>query len=149
MWLRILLATFSYFVITMATAYPWHLIWFHETYLAMGAVTRDPVIVPLGMVAVVTQGLVIAVLYARWYRGGNPIVEGIKFSLFAGLLVYTTQGFATAAKFDINPVGAYLAYHTVFQTVQFVLTGAALGAIFGRRVAPASNHAQEATAHAL
>ena len=132
MWKKILLATLSYFVITMATAYPWHLIWFHETYLAMGAVTRAEVIMPLGMMAVISQGFVIAVIYGRWYRSGHPIVEGIKFSLFAGLLVYTTQGFATAAKFDINPVSTYLAYHTAFQLIQFTLAGIALGAIFGR-----------------
>ena len=145
MWKKYLMATASYFVITMATAYPWHLIWFHEAYTAMGAVTRDPVIVPLGMLAVVTQGFVIAVLYSRWYRGGHPVLEGIKFNLFAGLLVYTTQGFAMAAKIDIDPVSMYLAYHTVFQTIQFVLAGAALGAIFGRL--PRTH--QEATNHAV
>lgn len=133
MWKRVLLATLAYFVITMATAYPWHLIWFHAAYEEMGAVTREPVIVPLGMLAIAIQGLVLAVIYGRWRRGGAPVVEGIKFMLFAGLLIYTTQGFATAAKFDINPVSRYLAYHTAFQTIQFVLAGAALGAIFGRR----------------
>jgi hypothetical protein len=133
MWKKVILATISYFIITMATAYPWHLVWFHETYQSIGAVTREPVIVPLGMLAVVTQGFVIAVLYGRWQRDGPPIVEGIKFNLFAGLLVYTTQGFAMAAKIDINPVSTYLVYHTIFQAIQFIIAGAALGAIFGRR----------------
>lgn len=84
------------------------------------------------MLAVVTQGLVIAHLYPRWYRGGHPVLQGIRFSLIAGLLVYTVMGFATAAKLRIEPVGEFLAYHTAFQTLQFVFTGAALGAVYGR-----------------
>jgi len=143
MWKKYVLATLSYFVITMATAYPWHLIWFHEVYLEMGAVTREPVIMPLGMSAVAIQGFVLAVLYRHWYRGGAPVLEGIKFNLFAGLLVYTTQGFATAAKFDINPVTLYLGYHTAFQAIQFVIAGAALGAIFGRLPGPFTSEPKE------
>lgn len=129
---RFWLATTSYFVVTMAWAYPWHILWFHEKYVAMGAITRDPPIIPLGMAAVLVQGLVMAHLYPRWYRGGTPIVEGIRFSLIAGLLVYTVMGFATAAKFRIEPVGEFLAYHTIFQLLQFVFTGAALGLAYGR-----------------
>ena len=130
---KIILATISYFVITMALAYPWHLVWFHETYLEIGAVTREEVIMPFGIIAIIVQGIVLAKIYPTYRGDGNPVVEGIKFSLLAGLLVYTTQGLATAAKFDINPVSTYLVYHTVFQFMQFILTGAALGAIYGRK----------------
>jgi hypothetical protein len=54
-------------------------------------------------------------------------------TMIAGLLIYTVMGFATAAKMRIEPVGEFLAYHTAFQFVQFLLTGAALGLIYGRR----------------
>ena len=40
------------------------------------------------------------------------------------------MGFATAAKFNIEPVAPFLMYHTVFQFIQFTLTGAALGFIY-------------------
>jgi len=36
----------------------------------------------------------------------------------------------TAAKFAIEPIGTFLVYHTVFQIIQFTLTGAALGWIY-------------------
>lgn len=129
---KLLLATASYFVITMAWAYPWHVVWFHEQYVAWGAMTRPEPIIPLGMAAVITQGIVLAYLYPYCYRGGPPLWEGVRFSLIAGLLVYTVMGFATAAKFKIEPIPTFLAYHTVFQLVQFTLTGAALGLIYGR-----------------
>lgn len=131
---KITLATISYVVLSMAIAFPWHLIWFHDLYLKIGAVTRPEPIIPLGMLSMLIQGVVIAYIYPFWYRGGNPIVQGVKFSLIVGLLVYTVMGFATAAKMNIEPVSTFLIYHTIFQFLQFTITGAALGLIYGRKL---------------
>lgn len=126
------LAVLSFFILTMLWAYPWHVIWFHELYAELGALTRPEPIMPLGIAAVLIQGIVIAYLYPRYYRGGNPVLQGIKFSLIIGLMVYTVMGFATAAKMQIEPVSTFLMYHTIFQFIQFTVTGAALGFIYGR-----------------
>ncbi len=130
---KFIFATVSYFLLTMAIAYPWHLIWFHDLYAKMGAFTRPEPIIPLGMLAVTIQGAVIAYLYPFWYNGGRPMFQGIKFSLIIGLMVYTVMGFAMAAKIDINPVSTFLIYSIVFQFIQFVVTGAALGLIYGTK----------------
>ncbi|MCD8534027.1 MAG: DUF1761 domain-containing protein [Verrucomicrobia bacterium] len=95
---KITLATISYIVLSMAIAFPWHMIWFHELYQNIGAVTRPEPIIPLGMLAMLIQGVVIAYLYPFWYRGGNPVFQGIKFNFIVGLLVYSVMGFATVAK---------------------------------------------------
>lgn len=131
---KIILATVSYVVLSFAIAYPWHLVWFHDLYVEMGAFTREQPIVALGVLAMVIQGAVIAYFYPLWYRGGNPILAGIRYSLIIGLLIYTVMGFATVAKFNIVPVTTFLAYHTAFQFLQFTITGAALGLIFGRNI---------------
>jgi hypothetical protein len=130
---KIALATLSYVVLSMLIAFPWHMIWFHDLYEKMGAVTRAEPIVPLGMLSMLIQGAVIAYLYPFWYKGGHPVFQGIKFSFIAGLLIYTVMGFATAAKMNIEPVSTFLIYHTAFQAIQFTLTGAALGLIYGRK----------------
>lgn len=127
-----MLASLSYVVLTMAIAYPWHMIWFHDLYLQMGAVTRPEPIIPLGMLTMLIQGLVLAYLYPFCYRGGSPVLEGVRFTFIAGLLIYSVMGFATVAKMNINPISTFLLYHTIFQTIQFLLTGAALGLIYGR-----------------
>lgn len=128
---RLGLFTVAYFLITMAWAYPWHIIWFHDLYESWGAITREHPIMPLGIAAVLIQGIVIGYFYPFYYRGeGRPILQGIKFNLIIGLLIYTVMGFATAAKIQIEPVTDFLIYHTVFQTIQFVMTGAALGLIY-------------------
>lgn len=129
---RIIMASVSYVVLSFAIAYPWHLVWFHDLYFEMGAVTRAEPIVTLGVLAMVLQGAVIAYFYPFWYRGGNPLWAGVRFSLTIGLLIYSVMGPATVAKFNIEPVATFLVYHTVFQILQFTISGAVLGLIFGR-----------------
>ncbi len=131
---KLLLATLSYFVLTMALAYPWHLIWFHDVYKEIGAVQREEPIMILGMSSIVIQGLVIAYLYPMYYKTGNPIYQGIKFSLLMGLMVYTVMVFANAAKFLIEPVSTFLIYGTAFSLLQFTVTGSALGLIYGTNI---------------
>lgn len=116
----------------MSVAYPWHMIWFHELYLGMGAYTRSEPSIPMGMLAMITQGMVIAYLYPFYYKGGSPIIQGIKFSLLMGTIVYSVMGFAMAAKIDINPISTFLLYSVIFQLFQCVLTGVALGLIYGK-----------------
>jgi len=129
---KFILATLSFFILTMPWAFLWHVIWFHEIYAQLGAFTRSEPIMPLGMASVLIQGAVIAYLYPFYYRGGHPIVQGIKFSLIIGLMVYTMMGFTTAAKMVIEPVSTFLVYVTIYQLVQFIVTGSALGLIYGR-----------------
>jgi len=42
------------------------------------------------------------------------------------------MGFAMAAKIDINPISTFLLYSVIFQLFQCVLTGVALGLIYGK-----------------
>ena len=131
---KFIFSTISFFVLTMAMAYPWHLILFHEIYVSVGAVTRPEPIIPFGMLAVTIQGAVIAYLYPYFYRGGHPIAQGVKFSLIMGLMVYTVMIFATAAKMQIEPVSTFIMYGTAFSFIHFTVTGVALGLIYGRKI---------------
>lgn len=127
---KLVLFILAYFIITMAWAYPWHMFWFHDLYVSWGAFTRGEPIMMFGILAILIQGTVIGFLYPFFKIPANPIVKGITFSLLMGLMVYSVMGFATAAKFKIEPVADFLLYHTVFQLLQFVMTGVALGWIY-------------------
>ncbi len=130
---KLLVFVLAYFIITMAWAYPWHMIWFHDLYLSWGAFTRSAPVMELGVAAILIQGLVIGYLYPRSNvrrAVGSSIVDGIKFNLVIGLMTYTAMGFAMAAKIEIEPVDDFLLYHTIFQFIQFTLTGTALGWIY-------------------
>lgn len=126
------LTVVGFFVATMAVAYPWHMLMFHEQYVAMGAFTRGEPIMPFGMLAIFLQGAVFAYFFPLFLRhkgGGNSIVRGIQFSLFLGLTVYSVMVFATAAKFRIEPVTEFVMFGTAFQFLQFLLVGVVLGLI--------------------
>lgn len=125
----------AYFLITMLVAYPWHLVAFHEKYVAMGAFTRGEPLMLFGMLAVILQAIVFAYFYPLYYRhraGGPPLLRGIQFGLFLGVTVWTVMVFATAAKFKIAPVSHFVLLGTLFQILQFTLVGGAIGMIYGR-----------------
>lgn len=129
---KLILATISFVVLSLPIAMIWHMVLFHEEYEAFGAFTRSEPIIPLGMLSMVMQGAVIAYLYPFYNRGGNPIKQGIKFSLLMGVMIYTMMGFSAAAKTVIEPVPEFLMYVTAYCLIQFTVTGAALGLIYGR-----------------
>lgn len=132
---KFVLSVLGYFVATMAVAYPWHMVLFHEKYMAMGAFTRGEPIMAFGIVAILLQGIVFAYFYPLYYRhkgGGHPVRRGIEFGLFMGLTVYTVMVFATAAKFSIEPVGDFIMYGTAFQLIQYLAVGTVIGLIQGR-----------------
>jgi hypothetical protein len=132
---KFILSVLGFFVATMATAYPWHIVLFHEKYVAMGAMTRGEPIVPLGMIAVLLQGVVFSYFYPIYYRhknGGHPVKRGIEFSLLIGINVWTVMVFATAAKFKIEPIIDFICLGTAFQLIQFIVVGSVIGLIHGR-----------------
>ena len=129
------LSVAGYFAATMIVAYPWHMLLFHDQYVAMGAFTRGEPIMHLGMAAVFVQGIVFAhilPMYLAYRSGTNTMRKCIEFSLFMGLNVYTVMVFATAAKFEIEPVKDFLIYGTAFQLLQFLVVGIVLGFIHHR-----------------
>ena len=131
---KFVLAIVAYFVVTMATAYPWHMLLFHDKYVAMGAFTRGEPIMLFGITAIVLQAIVFAYFYPLFYRhvgGGNPIARGIQFGLFMGMTGWTVMVFATAAKFRIEPVTDFVLLGTAFQFIQFLFVGAAIGLVYG------------------
>ena len=88
-----------------------------------------------GMTAVIIQAVVFSYFYPMYYRavgGGHPIKRGVIYSLIMGLNVYTVMVFATAAKFHIEPVEQFVVYGTVFQLLQFVVVGIAIGLVYGK-----------------
>jgi len=135
---RFVLSVLGYFVATMIVAVLWHLVLFHDEYIAMGAFTRGEPIMGLGMTAVILQAFVFAYLFPIYltHRGGeHPLLEGVKFSLLLGVCVWTVMVFATAAKFKIEPVWNFIAFGTAFQILQFVFVGLVLGFIHRDRTA--------------
>ncbi len=131
---KILYCTLAYTGLTMLIAFPWHLMIFKDAYYALTPFMRAEPIIALGFLTMLVQGAVLGYLYPMYYakKGGNPVKTGITFTIIAGLLIYTVMGPATVAKYDVTDSGQFLLLHTGFQLIQFIITGAAIGLIYGR-----------------
>lgn len=130
--LKYALAVLAYVVPSMLLAVPWHLWWFKQEYHDFGIYTRADPIIPLGLTTMLIQGIVIAWIYPRWYRGGAPALQGIKFALLMGLFLYSVSTLANIAKVEVANPWYFILLSGIFHTLQFTITGAAIGLAFGR-----------------
>ena len=128
---KFVLATLLYAVVTMIHGFTWHFTFFHEVYAQLGIYNREPPIIPLGFSSMVIQGVILAYLYPRFYRGGRPVTAGIKFGLVMGLFLFSVSTLANAAKINVSSMSTWLAIQTAFHVIQFVIVGAGIGLIYG------------------
>ena len=137
-----ILAAFAYTVVTFALAAPWHFVLFKELYHSFGIYNRVDPIIPLGVLSMLVQGVVLALLYPRWYRGGSPAIAGMKFGLLLGVFLYSVSTLANAAKINVTGLGTFMAVQALFHLLQFAGAGAAIGLVFGRIEVHADHNAQ-------
>jgi hypothetical protein len=129
---KILFATLGYLVVTFALGASWHFAFFPELYHGFGIYNRAEPIIPLGMLSMLPQGLVMALIYPRWDRGEAPLAAGMKFSLLMGLFLFSVSTLANAAKIEVNGLGSFILIQAAFHTLQFAAAGAVFGLVFGR-----------------
>ena len=130
---KLFFATLAYSVITMLIAVPWHFIWFKELYHDLGIYNRTEPIVPLGFLTMILQGVVMALVYPRFYHGGSHYKEAVKFSLLMGVFLYSVSTLANAAKIEVNPMSTWIGVQAAFHLIQFLAAGLALGFVYSRK----------------
>jgi len=104
---RFTLAFFAYLIITFVFATVWHLVLFKDLYMAAG-MRREP-LMHLGILSMLIQAFLMAFLYPRLRKAGSPALDGLKFGLLMGLFMGSYGVLAEAGKFDIGPVGPFIA----------------------------------------
>ena len=133
---KMLLSTLGYVVASMAVAFPWHMILFHEKYAEMtGGFGREEPIIALGFLSMILQGLVFAYffpLFLKHRAGKSPFQSGVIYSLFMGLNVWTVMVLVVSAKYKIEPIADFVLYGTSFQVLQYICVGLVLGWIHRR-----------------
>ncbi len=129
---QIFLTTIANVLITFVVAYVFNYILFRDIFLALGANNREQPIFSLAIVALVIHGVVLSYLYPFYYKKGyHPVSQGVKFSLIVGAIIYGFQGFAIAAKYNVDPIATYLLFTLFLHVFQAVFIGIAMGLIFG------------------
>lgn len=122
-----------YSILTMILGMSWHFVFFKELYEGLGIYNRAEPIIPLGFTSMIVQGVILAYLYPRFYRGGLPIVEGVKFSLIMGLFMFSVSTLANGAKIQVSSMSQWLLIQSAFHFVQFVIAGVGIGLIYGNK----------------
>lgn len=122
---------FAYVIITFALGFIWHLVVFKDLYRRLAIYSRlDDPIVPLGFLAMLIQGAVLAALYPLISHGANAVVEGLLFGWLMGLFLASSAVIAEAAKQRVTALRTWLVVESLYYLIQFSLTGLAIGLIY-------------------
>lgn len=134
----ILLGALGYALITFPLAYCWHLVVFKATYERLGYFSREEPIVVFGLLAILLQGVLLAVVYPRLCSGLTMAAGVTRFVLVMGLYHWTTHVLAEAAKHAIAPLATWFALESGYLLIQFTLGGLLLAAVYRRAGAAAA-----------
>jgi hypothetical protein len=122
-----------YVVISMALGMVWHFVFFKDLYDGLAIYNRVEPIIPLGLGSMILQGGVMAYLFPFFYRDGNAVAQGIKFSLLMGLFLFSVSTLANAAKIEVTSMSSWLIVQFAFHLIQFLLVGVGIGFVFKKR----------------
>ena len=131
---KFFLAAIAYVIVTFAVAASWHLVFFKDLYDQLGIFTRKEPLIPLGITSIIMQGLVLSYLYPVFFKGGSPLMQGLKFGLLIGVLMASIAVFAEAGKQHVSSLTTWLAFESMYYLLQFGLVGVIIGLIYGKKV---------------
>lgn len=124
----------AYLAITFAMGFVWHLMLFEDLYRRLAIYSRlDDPIVPLGFLAMLIQGALLAYLYPLVSQGTSPAFDGVKFGLLMGIFIASSAVIAEAAKQRVTSLTTWLLIESFYYAIQFSLSGLAIGLIYGKR----------------
>jgi len=125
-----------YLLVNLVVAVLWHLVLFRETLAAATPFARTEPIMPLGMSAMLVQGILLIGLYPRFHAPGSPVSSGLRFGAVAGLFLATGAIWVEVGKFQFASAVTYLSLETVYEVLSFAL----LGVVIAMRFEPAQRH---------
>jgi hypothetical protein len=122
----------AYVLPSFPIAYVWHLVLFAPMYHDL-AIYRADVIIPLGLLSMLIQGVVFSWLYPRMFVDRSAVLgNGLRYGLGMALLSWSFTTLAVAAKHVMTSVPTYLALETAFTLVQFAIAGPLIALAYKR-----------------
>jgi len=122
----------AYVVPSFPIAYVWHVVAFAPAYHEL-AMYRDDVIVPLGLLSMLIQGMSFSYVYPRVFADrGAWIKNGLLYGAGIALLSWSFTTLAVAAKNVMTSVPTYMALETGFTLVQFLVVGPLIALAYRR-----------------
>lgn len=126
---KLILASLAYIVPTFPLGYLWHLKFFQARYKALG-VYREDMLIPLGLLSMLLQGVVYAYIYSRMFAG-LPVVEGaLRFAAVGIPLSLSFMVFATAAKHHMSSPFGYVVIESGFVLVHYLIVSPLIAYVY-------------------
>jgi hypothetical protein len=119
---RFTVGVLAYIVPTFALGFVWHLIAFKSYYAAL-AMYRADVIIPFGLLSMLIQAVIFALLYVKVVAPRNGSF-GSRVLVYGGMgaaLSWSFTTLAVAAKNVMTSVPDYLLIETSFTVVQWIM----------------------------
>jgi hypothetical protein len=126
---KLILAVLAYVLPTFPLGYFWHLKTFADYYKSLH-VYRDELIIPFGLLSMLVQGVVWAVIYRRLFPGQSIVAGAIKFAALALPLSWSFMALAVSAKHQMTSPYAYLGIETAFVTLHYLVVSPLIAAVY-------------------
>lgn len=126
-----ILAVLAYVIPTFPIGYFWHLMFFADRYKEL-EVYREDLIFPLGLVSMLVQGIVWAIIYEKMFEGERVLSGALKFAALAFPLAWSYMVTAVAAKHRMASVGGFVALETGFVALHYSIVSPLIAWVYSR-----------------
>jgi hypothetical protein len=133
--MTIVLTVLAYTITTFAVQGASHFVINADHFAGISIMRAEP-IVPMGLTAMATQGLIFALLFPSFNRGPNTVMNGLTFAWAIGAFLTSYVVLGEAGKYAIPSISSWIAVELTTAAVQFTLFGLLLGLVHRRSVAP-------------
>lgn len=123
-----ILSTLGFMVVSFAVQAASHFK-INKAHFDAMTLTRENPILPMGMAAMVIQGVIMSLALASWKGSAVTITDGLVLSLVFGLFLLAYIGLAEPAKYSVPSIASWMKVEFAASAVQFTLFGLALGYI--------------------
>jgi hypothetical protein len=130
-----ILAVLAYVLPTFPLGYLWHLTIFADHYQSL-EVYREEVVIPLGILSMLIQGVVWSIVYERMFAGESVFQGAVKFALLACPLAWSFMVLAVSAKHRMSSAGGFVLIETAFLLVHYAIVSPLIAAVYSRRAVP-------------
>lgn len=129
---RRFLAVLAYMLPSFPLGFLWHLTVFADYYATLQVYRAEPII-PLGVLSMLVQGIVWAIVYERLFAG-EPVVKGaVKFALLACPLAWSFMVVAASAKHLMGSTSGFFVIETAFIVIQYLIVSPFIAAVYARK----------------
>ena len=101
---------------------------------------RAEPVIAMGLGSMLIQGVLFALLFPAFQRGGDSVWDGVKFSWALGGFLASYIVLGEAGKYAIPSIGSWIAVEGSVALVQYTLFGVLLGLIHRRRAEAPGTH---------